>query len=117
MIGRLDRAGAIVAAAELRREHRRQQILGAHALDRHRDAFAAGVATRVQEAQSGPLTHLPDLPGTAPDDTAAWIRRVLAGLAPVPQPVAQQVAHIVALARATFPPPATGATTPTAHCT
>ena len=81
------------------------------------DAFAAGVATRVQEAQSGPLTHLPDLPGTAPDDTAAWIRRVLAGLAPVPQPVAQQVAHIVALARATFPPPSTGATTPTAHCT
>ncbi len=79
------------------------------------DAFAAGVATRVQESQAGPLAELPDLPGTAPEDTAAWIQRVLAGQAPVPQPVAQQVAHIVALTRATFPKHVTDAATPAAH--
>lgn len=63
------------------------------------DAFVGGQVTRVQDAQTGPLAQLPDLPGTDPDDTAAWIRRVLAGQAPVPAPIAQQVAHIVALAR------------------
>jgi anthranilate phosphoribosyltransferase len=79
------------------------------------DAFASGVATRVQDAQAGPLAQLPDLPGTAPADTAAWIRRVLAGDAPVPPPIAQQVAHIVALTRTTFASPAADADTPQAH--
>jgi anthranilate phosphoribosyltransferase len=79
------------------------------------DAFASGVVTRVQDAQAGPLAQLPDLPGTAPADTAAWIRRVLAGDAPVPPPIAQQVAHIVALTRTTFASPAADADTPQAH--
>jgi anthranilate phosphoribosyltransferase len=69
----------------------------------------------VQDAQAGPLAQLPDLPGTAPADTAAWIRRVLAGDAPVPPPIAQQVAHIVALTRTTFASPAADADTPQAH--
>jgi anthranilate phosphoribosyltransferase len=79
------------------------------------DAFASGVITRVQDAQAGPLAQLPDLPGTAPADTAAWIRRVLAGDAPVPPPIAQQVAHIVALTRTAFASPAADADTPQAH--
>ena len=79
------------------------------------DAFASGVVTRVQDAQTGPLAQLPDLPGTDPADTAAWIRRVLAGDAPVPPPIAQQVAHIVALTRTTFASPAADADTPQAH--
>jgi anthranilate phosphoribosyltransferase len=79
------------------------------------DAFASGVVTRVQDAQAGPLAQLPDLPGTAPADTAAWIRRVLAGDAPVPPPIAQQVAHIVALTRTAFASPAADADTPQAH--
>jgi anthranilate phosphoribosyltransferase len=62
------------------------------------DAFFGGQVQRVQEAQTGPLAHLPSLPDTDPHDTARWIERVLAGQAPVPPPIAQQVTHIAALA-------------------
>ncbi|MBY0466965.1 MAG: DNA-binding protein YbiB [Burkholderiales bacterium] len=79
------------------------------------DAFVAGAVTRVQEAQTGPLAELPDLPGLAPEDTAAWTGRVLEGQAPVPPPVARQVAHIVALTRASFPHPVSTAATPSVH--
>ena len=63
------------------------------------DAFLNGQVTRVEAPQSGSLTQLPDLPGTAPAETAAWIRQVLAGDVPVPPPIARQVSHITALAR------------------
>jgi anthranilate phosphoribosyltransferase len=65
------------------------------------DAFAQGQATRVQEAQTGPLSTLPDVPGTDPADTASYIRRVLAGDLPVPHPIALQVRHVCALATST----------------
>lgn len=63
------------------------------------DAFEHGTVTRVQPAQEGPLTQLPDLPATDADSTAAWITAVLAGQAPVPTPVALQVQHTLRLVR------------------
>jgi anthranilate phosphoribosyltransferase len=65
------------------------------------DAFAGGLVTRVQEAQTGPLSTLPDVPGTDPAVTAAYIQRVLAGDLPVPHPIALQVRHVCALATST----------------
>lgn len=61
------------------------------------DAIRCGLVTRVQEAQTGPLAQLPDLPAPDAASTAHWIRQVLAGAMPVPPPLAQQVAHIVHL--------------------
>jgi anthranilate phosphoribosyltransferase len=52
----------------------------------------------MQEAQSGPLAAVPDLPKEIDaDSTANYIRDVLAGRKPVPAPIAQQVAHILHL--------------------
>ena len=62
------------------------------------DAFALGQLTRVQEAQSGSLASVPGLPAPDVASTATWIKAVLAGQEPVPEPIAQQVAHIVRLA-------------------
>ena len=76
------------------------------------DAFLNGEVTRVQDAHSGPLTHLPELPGTAPAETAAWINQVLAGHVPVPPSIARQVAHLQALARAAAAQAAPLSTTP-----
>jgi anthranilate phosphoribosyltransferase len=50
------------------------------------------------EHQSGPLTSLPDLPPCDASSTARYIESVLAGTAPVPHPIALQVAQIVRLA-------------------
>jgi anthranilate phosphoribosyltransferase len=69
------------------------------------DAFCAGSTTRVQEAQTGPLTALPGLPSMDADATAHWIGTVLSGAAPVPTPIAHQVAHIVHLVRQSGPTP------------
>ncbi|MDD2810198.1 DNA-binding protein YbiB [Rhodoferax sp.] len=55
------------------------------------DAICCGNCTRVQEAQSGSLTQLPDLPALDAASTARWIQDMLAGLRPVPAPIAQQV--------------------------
>jgi anthranilate phosphoribosyltransferase len=63
------------------------------------DAFLAGDMTRVQEAQGGSLVSVPGLPPTDAPSTAAWIRAVLDGTEPTPQPIALQVAHIVQLAQ------------------
>ena len=62
------------------------------------DAFAHGVATRLQDAQPGSLAALPDLPKdiSAPS-TARYIESVLKGEKPVPAPIAQQVEHILLL--------------------
>jgi len=67
------------------------------------DTFDQGQCTRVQEPQLGPLAQLPSLPATDATSTAAWIRSVLAGHAPVPAPIALQVQHIVALAKTAAP--------------
>jgi anthranilate phosphoribosyltransferase len=58
------------------------------------DAICHGQVTRVQEAQSGPLTGLPELPPPDVTATAQWIREVMAGKAAVPAPIALQLAHI-----------------------
>jgi anthranilate phosphoribosyltransferase len=65
------------------------------------DAFAHGQTTRVQEPQSGSLASVPGLPAPDATSTARWITAVLAGHEPIPTPIAQQVAHIVQLARPT----------------
>jgi anthranilate phosphoribosyltransferase len=63
-------------------------------------AFVGGQATDLHAYQGGSLTTLPVLP-TAIDaaSTATYIREVLSGAQPVPAPIAQQVAHIVQLAK------------------
>ncbi|MDD5030035.1 MAG: DNA-binding protein YbiB [Rhodoferax sp.] len=61
------------------------------------DALHHGNVTRVQEAQPGPLAQLPDLPAPDAASTAQWVARVMDGAIPVPEPIAQQVAHIVRL--------------------
>ena len=60
--------------------------------------FLGGHSHVLQEAQSGTLPELPDLPrDTDPLVTAAYIRQVLAGSTPVPAPITQQVQHILKL--------------------
>ena len=63
------------------------------------DGFVAGAVTRLEEAQGGPLTTLPELPtGADFEGTAALIRAMLDGHLPVPAPIARQVEHILRLA-------------------
>jgi anthranilate phosphoribosyltransferase len=62
------------------------------------DAFSNGQLSRVQEAQSGSLASVPGLPTPDVPSTTTWIRAVLDGQEPVPEPIALQVAHIVRLA-------------------
>jgi len=63
------------------------------------DGFVAGAVTRLEEAQGGPLTTLPELPtGADCEGTAALIRAMLDGRLPVPTPIARQVEHILRLA-------------------
>ncbi|MDO9167228.1 MAG: DNA-binding protein YbiB [Rhodoferax sp.] len=60
--------------------------------------FVAGQPVELQEAQSGTLATLPDLPKEIDaDSTAAYIGSVLAGDSPTPTPIAQQVGHILRL--------------------
>jgi anthranilate phosphoribosyltransferase len=60
--------------------------------------FIAGRPVELQEAQTGSLTALPELPKEIDEhSTANYIRRVLAGDSPVPAPIAQQVVHILHL--------------------
>ena len=63
------------------------------------DGFVAGAVTRLEEAQGGPLTTLPELPtGADCEGTAAFTRAMLDGHVPVPAPIARQVEHILRLA-------------------
>ena len=58
-----------------------------------------GAVTRLEDAQGGPLTTLPELPtGADAEGTAALIRAMLDGHLPVPAPIARQVEHILRLA-------------------
>ena len=62
--------------------------------------FVNGQQSMLQEAQGGSLASLPELPlGTAPQATAAYIQRVLAGELPVPTPIATQVEQILLLTK------------------
>lgn len=61
-------------------------------------AFVDGRATDLQAYQAGSLTTLPELPASIDAaSTAAYIQSVLQGHAPVPAPIAEQVAHILQL--------------------
>jgi anthranilate phosphoribosyltransferase len=59
----------------------------------------AGVVEAELEHQSGALTSLPELPPHDAQSTARYIEAVLSGNAPLPHPIALQVAQIVKLAR------------------
>ncbi len=62
------------------------------------EAFIAGRRVLLQEAQSGPLASLPELPKQLDAaSTADYIRQVMAGQSPVPAPIARQVEHILHL--------------------
>ncbi len=64
------------------------------------EGFVAGQRTVLQQAQTGTLPTLPDLPKEFDaDTTAAYIQRVMAGASPVPPSIAQQVEHILHLSR------------------
>jgi len=59
------------------------------------EVFRDGERTEVQAQQDGPLARLPELPAVDASQTAAYIRAVLEGTAPVPTPIALQVEHIL----------------------
>ena len=64
------------------------------------DGFWAGEKINLQGHQAGPLTQLPDLPSQVDaHSTARYIASVLDGQLPVPDPIARQVACVVALSR------------------
>ncbi|MDB5965231.1 MAG: DNA-binding protein YbiB [Polaromonas sp.] len=89
------------------------ELIGAHALllrgtegevvaDARRmpqmDAFLGGQRRLLQEAQSGTLASVPDLPKTTDAGaTAAFIRSVMDAGQPVPPSIARQVEHILQL--------------------
>ena len=60
------------------------------------DAFRQGQRVPVQEAQTGSLARLPELP-TAIDaaSTAAYVRDILGSRLPVPGPIEKQLEHIL----------------------
>ena len=59
------------------------------------EVFRDGQRTEVQAQQDGPLAKLPELPAVDASHTAAYIRAVLDGTAPLPTPIALQVEHIL----------------------
>ena len=62
------------------------------------DGFLAGQPRLLQEAQSGTLANLPDLPKTTDAQaTADYIRSVIDGTKTVPESIAKQVEHILRL--------------------
>ena len=64
------------------------------------EGFINGERKLLQQAQAGTLSALPDLPKTTDAaTTAAYIRSVLDGHKPVPEPIAAQVEHILQLVK------------------
>jgi anthranilate phosphoribosyltransferase len=62
------------------------------------EGFVAGRRSLLQEAQTGPLAALPDLPKEMDAaSTARYIDAVLSGTRPVPAPIGRQVEHILHL--------------------
>jgi anthranilate phosphoribosyltransferase len=65
------------------------------------EGFIQGKVVDHQEPQHGTLTSLPNLPASMDvASTATYIRQVLDGVYPVPNPIAQQVARILHLVQA-----------------
>ena len=69
------------------------------------DAFVNGEMRRVQEQQAGSLDQLPGLPAPDAQSTAKWTQAVMDGREPVPEPIAQQMTHIVHLSEQMTKPP------------
>lgn len=66
--------------------------------------FIKGQSQSLEEAQSGSLNSLPDLPqSTDASTTATYIRKVLNHQLPVPVPIARQVQHIISLSQQLSP--------------
>jgi anthranilate phosphoribosyltransferase len=64
------------------------------------ESFLGGRRAVLQEAQTGTLPTLPDLPKDCDaDSTAAYIRDVMAGQSPVPPSIARQVEHILQMVK------------------
>jgi anthranilate phosphoribosyltransferase len=58
--------------------------------------FIGGIPQQMVDHQAGSLAELPDLPHTTEAlRTADYIRAVMAGAAPIPRPIAQQVDYIL----------------------
>ena len=59
------------------------------------DAYIGGLHQRLQEAQTGRITQVPDWPqDVSAPSTARYIQAVLAGDSPLPDPIQRQVVHI-----------------------
>lgn len=58
------------------------------------DLFMNGQVQAVQEAQTGSLSSLPELPAIDAASTVAYMQSILDGRLPVPEPIARQVVHI-----------------------
>ncbi len=70
------------------------------------DGFVHGERFELQTQQAGTLAEVPGLPSqTDVKTTADYTRRVLAGTAPVPDGIAQQVQQVLWLAQQTEPAP------------
>jgi anthranilate phosphoribosyltransferase len=68
------------------------------------DVLLGGNVHPVQDGQAGPLTALPQLPTTTDAATTArYIRAVIDGDLPTPEPIARQVEHIVRACQAMAP--------------
>jgi anthranilate phosphoribosyltransferase len=64
------------------------------------DGYVRGKHVALQAAEKGTNKEVPGLPrDTSAENTAAYIREVMAGSLPVPPAIAQQVEHILRLAR------------------
>jgi anthranilate phosphoribosyltransferase len=64
------------------------------------EGFVGGRRAVLQDAQTGTLPTLPDLPkGFDAESTAAYIRDVMAGQSPVPPSIARQVEHILQMVK------------------
>ena len=62
------------------------------------DVVLGNTTTTVDEGESGSLAKLADLPtDVSADSTARYTQAVLAGALPLPEPIARQVRHIVAV--------------------
>lgn len=59
------------------------------------DVLRDGELTRVQEKTEGSAQSVPALPSMDPADTAGYIRQVLQGLTPMPDPIRQQIQHVL----------------------
>ena len=59
--------------------------------------FVRGVPRAIQDIGAGGLRQVPELPSTDAGDTARYVEAVLAGRLPVPEPIAIQVEHLLAL--------------------